>query len=413
MTTSTPRKAEDKPHRKRFGCILKFICGVFLLLLLAAGGGYVWLSSWKWHPLPAFHESWTAEERSALSRFDSYLTGGGFEKDFLKGMNTVSENIDSLRAELGYERASAAERFRIRLEQQAITLYTSYMLGKPMRRELAAIVTSGSAKREPLTIQASVKDTPARFALYTGNTEAAKAMIRHGANVNFHDAGTKESLLSCLLGNRSLHGIHPLPLQERLNTADWLVKQGADVHRLRESLRYAPLLAGQEQESILRWLHAHGFGTEPYEDGCPIYEHMSHAVGYGFWKEMFASGRLSLNDNRGNRTPLQVLCSQISTEEQVDMLEWMLLRGASPNIPAQQEGLFPQEQPLELVLSTLCLLSDTPEEAVPAFRAVRLLQRHGAVIPGQEAQPDTDNMQQFLRQLREANRRKRNKEQKE
>ncbi len=403
MTTSTPQKTEDKPHRKRYGCILKLFCGVFLLLLLAAGGGYVWLSSWKWYPLPAFHKSWTAEERSALSRFDSYLTDGGFEKDFLKGMNTVSENIDSLRAELGYERASAAERFRIRLEQQAITLYTSYMLGKPMRRELAAIVTSGSAKREPLTLQASVKDTPARFALYTGHLESAKAMLRHGADVNFHNSGTKETLLSCLLGNRSVSGAHPFPLQERLNTADWLVEQGADVHNLRESLRHAPVLAGQEQESILRWLHAHGFGTEPYEDGCPVYEHMSHAVGYGFWKEIFASGRLSLNDNRGNRTPLQVLCSYFSSDEQVDMLEWMLRRGASPNIPAQQEGLFPREQPLELALTALRMQADEPEKAAPAFRAVRLLQRHGAVIPGQDALPDTDDMQQFLRQLREAN----------
>lgn len=406
MTTSTPRKAEDKPHRQRFGCILKFICGVFLLLLLAAGGGYVWLSSWKWYPLPAFHESWTAEERTALSRFDSYLTGGGFEKDFLKGMNTVSENIDSLRAELGYERASAAERFRIRLEQQAITLYTSYMLGKPMRRELAAIVTSGSAKREPLTLQASVKDTPTRFALYTGHLESAKAMIRHGADVNFHNSGTKETLLSGLLGNRSVSGTHPFPLQERLNTADWLVEQGADVHSLRESLRYAPVLAGQEQENILRWLHAHGFGTEPYEDGSPVYEHMSHAVGYGFWKEMFASGRLSLNDNRGNRTPLQILCAYISTDEQVDMLEWMLRRGASPNIPAQQEGLFPREQPLELALTSLCMQADEPEEAAPAFRAVRLLQRHGAVIPGQDALPDTDDMQEFLRLHRQHSQRK-------
>lgn len=163
----------------------------------------------------AFHESWTAEERAALSRFDSYLTNGEFERDFLMGMNTVSENLDSLQARLGLERASAAERFRIRLEQQVITLYMSHLLGKPMRRELAAIVSSGSAKREPLTIQASVKDTPARFALYTGNTEAAKAMIRHGADVNFRGAGTKESLLSCLLSDRSLKGTHPMPLQER------------------------------------------------------------------------------------------------------------------------------------------------------------------------------------------------------
>lgn len=406
MTTSTPRKTAGKPHRKRFGCILKFFCGVFLLLTAAAGGGYMWLNSWKWYPLPAFHESWTAEERTALSRFDSYLTNGDLEKDFLMGMNTVSENIDSLQARLGLERASAAERFRIRLEQQALTLYMSRLLGKPMRRELAAIVTSGSAKREPPAIQASVKDTPARFALYTGNTEAAKAMIRHGADVNFRGVGTKESLLSCLLSDRSLKGTHPMPLQERLSTADWLVQQGADVHRLRECLRYAPQLAGQEQESILRWLHAHGFGTEPYEDGCPVYEHMSHAVGYAFWKEMFASGRLSLNDNRGNRTPLQVLCSHISSEEQVDMLEWMLRRGASPNMPAQQEGLFPREQPLELALTSLCMLADEPEEAAPAFRAVRLLQRHGAVIPGQDALPDTDDMQEFLRLYRKQSQRK-------
>lgn len=409
MATNTPRKAATKPGRKRFGCVKKLLCGVFLLMLLAAGGGYVWLNCWKWYPLPAFHESWTAEERSALSHFDSFLTGGGVEKDFLTGMSTFSENLDSLKNAIGLERASAAKQFLSRMEQQVLALYMSHILGKPMRRELAAIVTGGSARRAPLTILPSVKDTPARFALHTGHTEAAKAMIRHGADVNFHDTYTKETLLSCLLGNRSVSGTHPLPLQERLNIADWLVEQGADVHSLRESLRYAPLLAGQEQESILRWLHAHGFGTEPYEDGCPIYEHMSHAVGYGFWKEMFASGRLSLNDNRGNRTPLQVLCSQISTEEQVDMLEWMLLRGASPNIPAQQEGLFPQEQPLELVLSTLCLLSDTPEEAAPAFRAVRLLQRHGAVIPGLNALPDTDDMQEFLRQVQDRNQRVRRK----
>lgn len=402
MTSNSLQQAARRPHRRRLGCVLKLFCGGLLLLLLAAGGGYVWLSSWKWYPLPAFHESWTPEERAALSRFDSYLTDGGFERDFLKGMNTVSENIDSLRAELGYERASAAERVRIRLEQQAITLYTSYMLGKPMRRELAAIVTSGSAKREPLTLQASVKDTPARFALYTGHTESAKAMIRHGADVNFHNPGTKETLLSCLLGNRSVSGTHPLPLQERLNTVDWLVEQGADVHSLRESLRYAPLLAGQEQERILRWLHAHNFGTEPYEDGSPVYEFMCSSAEMSFWKEMFSSGKLSVNDNRGNKTPMQVLCGSLYSESQVQMLEWMLRRGASPNIPAQLEGLFPHEQPLELLLASLSLYEENAEERIHVFRAIRLLQQYGATLPG-ETLPQSDKLHDFLQQRRRQN----------
>lgn len=389
--------------------MLKLICGVILLTAAAISGAYIWLSAWKWYPLPDFHESWTAEERAALSKFDSYLKDGELGKAFLTAQKGISEMMANLQIRLGGEGMPADERLRELLVQHAVTLYVSHAIGSPMRRELAAIAASGSAKRPPLRIEETdTTDTPARFAVFVGHTDAAKAMIRHGADPNFHDHGMKESLLSSLLSNISLTGKHPLPLNERLAMADWLTEQGTDVRSLRESLRYAPMLAQQEAESILRWLHSHHFGTEPYENGAPVYEFMYQPAEMDFWKEMFSSGKLSINDTRGNKTPIQVICGNISTAAQVQMLEWMLRHGAAPAISAQQEGLFPQEQPLELLLDAFRGTEPDAEESTYLFRAIRLLQKHGATLTGTPLPPN-DDMNHYRRLLRQdsAERRKR------
>ena len=48
------------------GCLLT-------TLVLALGCGFGWLWSWTWKGAPDFHESWTAEERAALTAFDASL----------------------------------------------------------------------------------------------------------------------------------------------------------------------------------------------------------------------------------------------------------------------------------------------------------------------------------------------------
>ena len=45
----------------------------FTLLLLTLAGTACWLWSWQWHSGLNFHESWTAEERAALTQFERYL----------------------------------------------------------------------------------------------------------------------------------------------------------------------------------------------------------------------------------------------------------------------------------------------------------------------------------------------------
>ncbi len=54
-------------------CIVCSLVGLLIALLSAAGGGAVWLWGWTWKGSSAFNESWTAEERAAISGFDVYL----------------------------------------------------------------------------------------------------------------------------------------------------------------------------------------------------------------------------------------------------------------------------------------------------------------------------------------------------
>ena len=49
------------------------LAALLLILTLAAGGGAIWLWGWTWKGTPAFHESWTPEERTAITEFDCYL----------------------------------------------------------------------------------------------------------------------------------------------------------------------------------------------------------------------------------------------------------------------------------------------------------------------------------------------------
>ena len=406
--TATPRKSRNKTRRTRLGCVCKLLCGVILLLLFTIGGAYVWLSGGKWQPLPEFHESWTPEERAALIQFDTYLTAGGLKEELRTAQKGFDMSLSLIREILTGE--TPVEDTWDGVCDECALLVGENAMGKPMHRELAEIVKSGSAARKPLSIpRTELYDTPARLALYTGHAETAKALVKHGADTNFYCEANKESLLSCLLGNRSLKGAHPLSLKERLSLADWLVEQGADVHRLRESLQFCRILSPKDGDVILRWLFAHGFGTEPFENGNPVYQFLHIPEDMAFWKEMFASGKLSLNAADGNKTPLQVLCKEISSKEHADMLEWMLRNGASPNISAQQEGLFPQEQPLEFLIDRFKYSEDDDEETPHLFRAIRLLRQYGAALPGSPL-PRTDNMHEFRMQLREKQQKRRSVE---
>ena len=398
--TTNPDSTPPAPRKHRIGsCLCKLIVGALLLFLLVLIAVYTWLHSWKWGDLSDFHESWTPEERAALVAFDDYLRDGSMEADMRQLSGIVMNNLILLESVVSERAASPTLAERISTELGIA--FGCYNMGAPMRSELADIAASGSAARPPMqwTWPMSMEDTPARFALFTGNVEAAKALVRHGADPNFYNTRSRESLLTCLLCGSSLAGRSPFPLAERLALADWLVEQGADVHRLRETLRYVPgIAAGDEVSETLRWMFAHGFGTEPYADGAPVYEllYVPHAM--EFWKEMFASGRLSVNDVTAQKMPIQVICSNLYRPEQVEMLAWMLQQGATPTISPQQEGLFPTEQPIEMLVNDMRLMEPDNDSLEPVFRAIRLLQRHGAVHP-ELTLPMTDNAAEFLRLL--------------
>ncbi len=395
-----PDSPPPSPRKRRIGsCLCKLIVGALLLFLLVLIAVYTWLHSWKWGDLCDFHESWTPEERSALVAFDDYLRDGSMATDMRQLSGIVMNNLIQLESAVSQREASPS--FAERISAEVGIAFGCYNMGAPMRRELAAIAASGSAACPPIqwTWPLSMVDTPARFALFTGNTEAAKALVRHGADPNFLNPLGKESLLSSLLCGSSLAGRSSLPLAERLALADWLVDQGADVHRLRETLRYVPgIAAGDEVSETLRWMFAHGFGTEPYADGAPVYEllYVPHAM--EFWKEMFASGRLSVNDVTAQKMPIQVICSYLHGPEQVEMLAWLLQQGATPTISPQQEGLFPTEQPIEMLVNDMRHMEADSATLEPTFRAIRLLQRHGAVHPDINL-PMTDDAAEFLRLL--------------
>ena len=54
--------------------LLKTAGGLLILLIIALGCALCWLYSWTWRgELSNFHESWTPDERAALTRLDSYL----------------------------------------------------------------------------------------------------------------------------------------------------------------------------------------------------------------------------------------------------------------------------------------------------------------------------------------------------
>jgi len=93
------------PKSRRLWRIAAWVMGsMFTLLLLTLAGTAWWLWGWQWHSGMSFHESWTAEERAALTQFERYL-----HTQLADDMGLVYEAVEDTMEEIANEVSAEEE----------------------------------------------------------------------------------------------------------------------------------------------------------------------------------------------------------------------------------------------------------------------------------------------------------------
>lgn len=139
------------------------LAALLLILTLAAGGGAIWLWGWTWKGTPAFHESWTPEERSAITEFDTYLRKQ-YAADAEETLLTYARALQDI---WGGEHRSSG------VVEQLAAAYAARMVAAPVSGMLHRIAQSGDASSvDTISFQGVHGLTPAIVAAQTGHLKA-------------------------------------------------------------------------------------------------------------------------------------------------------------------------------------------------------------------------------------------------
>ena len=315
--------------------------GIALTLVLAVGGFCLWLWGWTWKSTPDFHESWTQEERSALTAFDRLLKDQmddyvpmiieqSRRESFITAPLTIWECIDY---------ACAIRDFFAGITNQ-----------------LQQAIESGHAGREEQVdfrnpFGCAVRGyTPAIVAAQHAQLDAMKALVQHGANPNANamqidgdaDNTEAETPLTPLLNGHFITG-EKIPWNTRRQFAEWLLAQGADINGTRRIIGIAcdlPLVCGFEEGAApWQWALDHG-KTVTVENLCNIAASRDSTA---LLERILQDKLVDINDASSTKTVLQVLMNQLAASDEEDFAELMqrdierkldmlLAAGADPNL---------------------------------------------------------------------------------
>ncbi len=255
-----------------------------------------------------FHESWSPEERAALTEFHRYLMQD-FHNDMWKRHLETQEAFRSHIPEhyktTDHQIHLSANEFRSRIHQETA----------PVLRQLAASATNGTVK-EPTdsTIRASL------LAAQTGYLSAVRALVAHGADVNGHRESDDmySTPFTEVLSGVCING-RKLPWKERKATVEFLLSQGAELNPEGEAVLIAlqlSLLVGHETEPW-HWALDHGRQVTP---AC-LDSMMTSPGGYSLAERVIREKRINVNDDGGYRTPLQALIYAATCCDYADELQ--------------------------------------------------------------------------------------------
>lgn len=274
-----------------------------------------------------FHESWSAEEKAALTEFHRYLRQD-FSDDMWKRHLITQTDIRRHTTEHSMVTAPpiSPDEFRRRIHQEIA----------PMLRQLANTATNGTIV-EPMNSESTIRAT--LLAAQTGYLSAVRALVAHGADVNASQEGDSmhatpftEVLSGCSINGRQ----HPW--SKRKPTLEFLLSQGAELNPEGQAVLIAlqlSLLAGHETEPW-HWALDHGRQVTP---AC-LDTMLTSPDGYSLVERVLREQRIDVNTNGGFRTPLHgLIYAAISCEDAEELqelqaerkLELLLSAGAKPD----------------------------------------------------------------------------------
>lgn len=348
MTTS------DIPKSRRWWRIAAWVMGsMFTLLLLTLAGTAWWLWGWQWHSGMIFHESWTSEERDALTQFERYL-----HTQLAEDMGLVYEAVEDSFDEI----ANVASTDEDEYDDDATDEWTEESKSTPkasaglttrltvavlMKLQIAPIdaalhEVAATGKGDPaefVSTPGGSPISPALLAAQIADLEALKALISHGADPNIIMTlnGTEcETITSPLLNGMFINS-RMLPWEQRRKMLDFLHSHGADLNRSKKIVPLSLKIALQSRKEPQAWHWALDHGkTVSTEEFCDMLE---APEALPLIKRVLAAKMVNINDNSGKQTPLQALTYSMryAEIEQLDagyekMLDLLLAAGADPNL---------------------------------------------------------------------------------
>lgn len=328
--------------RKRTSCwCICTLGGIILTFLLAIGGSYLWLWGWTWKSIPEFHESWTQEERAALTAFDRLL------KD---QMNDYVPAVIELGMRGNILTGDASIKNCVDYSCNIRNFFAS------LSRQLHEVIESGNASETEASVYRNLFDnataglTLVIVAVQHAQLDAMKALVQHGADpntiarkINNDTENTElETPLTPLLNGNFITG-GKIPWETRRKYADWLLEHGVDINGTKRITGIScdlPLMCGHEEGSApWHWALDHGKTVE-VNNLCHIAASQNSTV---LLERIIREKRIDLNDASGKETVLQALMKNLAAcdeEEYAELmhrdierkLDILLAAGAAPNL---------------------------------------------------------------------------------
>ena len=359
--------------------LLKTAGGLLILLIIALGCALCWLYSWTWRgELSNFHESWTPDERAALTRLDSYMrhqwVRDAFspipispdakktkeEEDYYKlCFNTPEHQLPTREEQERIISAWRAQAPEPGFSQRLALAFIARCLMAPVAEQLVEIAADGQAGRPApqttphffihrhLREHPTVGLTPAIAASLSGHYNALRALIRHGAEPNAQlrtlyssipgDEYEADLPITPLLAGICSTGIRT-PWNERKQHADFLLKHGADLNRspFIATCCLADLAIHHHPGTFL-WAMEHGLKPD-INNFCSIIEYPGTLPLVRFILE---HRLVDVNDRSGSATTVQAIARaacraedmhQLTALEAEEKLRLLLQAGADSHL---------------------------------------------------------------------------------
>lgn len=311
--------------------------GLMSVTVLLLGGGAFYLWGWTLKSDPVFHDSWTQEEREAITKFDRYLRYQHAD-DMFRVLQSVRDSF----SEAGWKMPIPG------LSDQLMIAYAVRCYAAPVSDMLHEAAESGqAASRRSVSNQDVQGLTPAIIAAQTAHLKALEALVKHGADPNaiafwtVADAEPREAEtpLSPLLNGLFING-RKLSWETRRATAEVLLDHGADINVSRsihgDSCDIPLLSRAPEGDAPWQWALNHGMNMKPSNFAAFI----CHPSARALVERVLREKLVDINAVDGGETVLQKMLEMLrhnyfgdlTVEEWEARFDMLLAAGADPNL---------------------------------------------------------------------------------